>query len=1722
MAGAKCLLQTPGNFQSSVMFDAAEATTDTEGVSSEGTLGSSVTACKKVLCSGSLLDSTEYWLRSDKPLCHLSLLERSDRSCTTVCFVNLDCHGTSRTDESCIKRLASISPELPRLIESLGVRQPKDNEVLLLSGLQPPEPCATEPVQPQGQRAVDVCVVQCSGGHPFTQPQPTNLLFHINKFLIGLHSGQQRQRLGHLDKRRGGGDDDTNRSVSSIEEDFLTASEHLGEDSEDDHIRNEGDGVDVTDVASDHVRGLRPSPRYPRATALPCGPAPSLERNDSEDSGTTLRTSSSSTRNPRESAGRYATNLAESVLQDAFIRLSQEEAPFSPGAALSVPSSSASSSFRLPKIVIVQSPDGEEGAGQGADWTEPGAEDVTPAEKDCPIPQCPPPPPHHQHHPHHQHRHHHPHSKQQHQRFNQETKQQVVAAAVAAASKPVEVALACAATVIGTISTPQVAECLALEATLTTAEDIEAEQDSQSEEEEDNMEDDAGMEESDFSVTSAMCGMAQVAGAVAAVDLPFDPSEAEESESVLSGGGCYSPSLGLLSAAHAGAAVPLHASLAEGNSVEASRTNLARALFSEAASLLATHRPLRQQMQQRNVVQLLESTQRRLVAGLTGSEASGSRGEEHGQREGESSDAEEMTTEDEERGVEGTEEEEEGESEEDEFVRSLAEGVLAHALEKAEKRRELECRDKDDAPDGFHWDSLLRESTEGILFAVLRITTRRLGHASHRTGYRSHPRHYSGNGNAQSVDVGGGRGRSVMEMVSQPESSQSSRKTSGDGVEALVSLATEGQQQDGHAKRKEARLPSSECSPRHERFRPRGQDSRSYSSSPQHSVSEPIYPPIQRTPVTCFAEDLAATVVSMATELAAICLENSSGKQPWFCALKGVTSAGPGLEASSYLLPSCRAAAVTAVSGLRKKHRPPRLSEIKRKTEEQPELMERLVNRVVEETINLDPEPVGTSSNGHHPHNNHLNSNTTNGISDPFALFASEVTARILNCPELNVVDTSSFSSATPATGAVRQPPPAPPSSSATSSPCPSSPRGRLQCERWSSRGKAASCESIPEEEPSGQGSGRGGAGGVTLGPGMSRLGPDLSRGSSVSKQSSCESITDEFSRFMVGQMEAEGRGFDLLLDYYAGKSANTILQAALQQASMGGRRNGHLSLRSSSCCLSKQSSTESITEEFYRYMLRNMDRDGRPDLMHFGSASGSFGSMSGLNRAKEWSNSLLPPSPSSARSLFCIRQSSVPDRRSSDSRLSVTAPIKANSFDGCARGPRGGSAGSGSIGGVGDPSVLSVRTAESASAAGLCKSDSCLYRLGQTDRATDMLIHDTWSSSIEALMRKNKIITDPSDNEPSEPNGGMESLPAATTPAITPSSKPTGVCNFASRLAADIVEGGRSAALGTPSQSQHLQQQQEANATRPQPAPVGERRQGFKQSRPLLGRSRPEPEQPESTEGSVPPQRGVSREVPLIHIEPEQKEESGNKSTSRHAQQDGAQRGRERTPTTRISDIIKDKDNPNPAQRLPLTSCESEPPQQPSLSNSSEESSSGSWAQVVGPDDDLQEETSSFLHLSEGNGNSSASSLGQVDLEMPQEFSSPRASEEAEKKDALKENLEDTQSSPFAAGSSGGGVGELLVLNIDLEATVDMDVELRAALQWMAASELGASALHFRRVQQHNAYKFQRVVQLVSHKCWRLGDLFGAVVRYCQLQQGQQQETAPPAGLFDWLLETR
>ncbi|XP_067364820.1 A-kinase anchor protein SPHKAP isoform X3 [Channa argus] len=1526
-----------------------------------------------VLCSNSVLDSSEYWLGNDKALCRLGLLDDdTEGSYTMICFVNLDPQKTDCRDDKSIKKLASVSPDLPKLVELLTVHQPKENEILLLGGLEASDTCQTHPLSSsqgrQQQRSTGVCLFQCSGQR--RSIQPSSITFEINKFLIGLQWGKEQQ---HQQGRAAGQrvDDDTNRSISSIEEDFLTASEHLGDDSEDDGFRNETESGDLAESSVEVTQK--------QCVRLACQRGQLAHHHNREDADIRKEIQQRESLHNKESAGHFATNLAESVLQDAFIRLSQDENFFVPEAAVSVslashpsnctgpsktiePPQQRTCSFELPKIVIVQSPDNSDGT---SEWPKTQVSHVPHQDNTAKVREMP----------------------------ENGTQANI------SHHKPVEVALACAASVIGTITAPQVTEQLAMDSA--SEEDTEEElQDPEA--------------TGDYSFSTAMCGMAQVAGAIAAVELTEELGQGGDTHADSTE--VYTASRGLLSAAEASAAFTLHCSVAEGTSVEVFRANIAEVLHRKAAEVLT------QPQGYRSVIHLLEATHNKIVDSISSPKKSYL-----------------------------------DEREVDDIINDIADSLFKHALEKAKKKKELEGTGED-AP-GLQ--VFLLDSVNNLLFDILCLTQKKISHIS-KCNQRLVETQESDTCGEEPVSTEESKDQinPLRFLVGHSQSANSEnhsgmlhctdKLTTFSGLkekcvlvesDLIVSSSTahsKEQQQQSLCRQnlsKSKSLPAKDLSD-HQPIQQdsgaireplseipvystekrgrlvTGSDSRQASLSPQSSLNSCSsllslrMDSESRTPITCYADDLAATVVSMATELAAICLENSTGKQPWFCALKGSTE---GSEA--YLIPTCRTVLrrkeIQCSNSASKKHRAPRLSEIKKKTEEQPELMERLVNRVVDESVNPD-EP-----------------------QDPFALFASEVTARIMNCPELNVVDTSKTGQS----------------------------RSRLQCERWS-RGKASSYESIPEEDADSSGTPN------TLGPG-SRLGQNLSHGSSISKQSSCESITDEFSRFMVNQMETEGRGFDLLLDYYAGKNASSILAAAVQQAAS--KKNGHLNVRASSC-LSKQSSTESITEEFYRFMLRDMDKENKEY---------------GIAKTKEWSNSLFPPSP---RTPFCIRQSSVPDRRSSDSRLTVNSPIKANSFDGFARNVHG--------------DTLNIYPTNSVSATGLCKSDSCLYQRGKTDQITDMLIHETWSSSIEALMRKNKIIADTEDSIELEVSGDSQQH----------------VQQFANRLAADIVDIGKSSIGG---------QQEGAGGTSgsyPQlHKPVGERRKGFKQSHLICSRSRSSQEQAGTLvgsgviENSGPRMMGL-RDVPLIHIEGDQKDEEtilnpeGRGSGPQETMPDVSTI--KRMERTTVISSSSERDRPAVAVAAVVKRDKR------SMSASSEESM-GSWSHIT-PEDDPHEETSSFIHLSEGNGTSSTSSLGLADLDA---FSDLPTQNTVISKDTEKGHLEGTKEVVFESTSvrtagSSSNLRELVVVNCVLEPEC-VDLELRVALQWIAASELGLPALYFRKSKEKRIAKFQRVVHLMSQKEWQIADLFSAVVQFCKLHEKEEVESRSFTSLFDWLLET-
>ncbi|XP_071304595.1 A-kinase anchor protein 11 isoform X2 [Agelaius tricolor] len=187
--------------------------------------------------------------------------------------------------------------------------------------------------------------------------------------------------------------------------------------------------------------------------------------------------------------------------------------------------------------------------------------------------------------------------------------------------------------------------------------------------------------------------------------------------------------------------------------------------------------------------------------------------------------------------------------------------------------------------------------------------------------------------------------------------------------------------------------------------------------------------------------------------------------------------------------------------------------------------------------------------------------------------------------------------------------------------------------------------------------------------------------------------------------------------------------------------------------------------------------------------------------------------------------------------------------------------------------------------------------------------------------------------------------------------------------------------------------------------------------------------------------------------------------------------------------------------------SVESVVSQQMSLSIGDD--STGSWSNLSF-EDEHPDESSSFLHLSDSNGNSSSwSSLGlegdmyEENLSFPTSDSDGTEDKDEDSKDAV-EGLEQVRKT-------------LSIMNIDLEPNL-VDPQLRAALQWLAASETEVSDLHFRDTA---AREFVFLSRRLRERYWKVGDLLQAVLKYCEMiETASDGEQAPSKSLVSWLLE--
>lgn len=187
-----------------------------------------------------------------------------------------------------------------------------------------------------------------------------------------------------------------------------------------------------------------------------------------------------------------------------------------------------------------------------------------------------------------------------------------------------------------------------------------------------------------------------------------------------------------------------------------------------------------------------------------------------------------------------------------------------------------------------------------------------------------------------------------------------------------------------------------------------------------------------------------------------------------------------------------------------------------------------------------------------------------------------------------------------------------------------------------------------------------------------------------------------------------------------------------------------------------------------------------------------------------------------------------------------------------------------------------------------------------------------------------------------------------------------------------------------------------------------------------------------------------------------------------------------------------------------------------------------GSWSNLSF-EDEHPDDNSSFLHLSDSNGNSSSwSSLG-LEGEACEErmsFSPSDSSDNPEDKEA---EVKEESSGTLCVSQPPRTV--LVVVNSDLveracpsppHQQAAPDPQLRSMLQWAAASVADVPQIQLgsdRELQQ-----LPLVVQRLRERRWRVGELLHTLLRYCEEIQapppGEESDQRHRTPLFQWLLE--
>nr|XP_009941110.1 PREDICTED: A-kinase anchor protein 11 [Opisthocomus hoazin] len=575
-----------------------------------------------------------------------------------------------------------------------------------------------------------------------------------------------------------------------------------------------------------------------------------------------------------------------------------------------------------------------------------------------------------------------------------------------------------------------------------------------------------------------------------------------------------------------------------------------------------------------------------------------------------------------------------------------------------------------------------------------------------------------------------------------------------------------------------------------------------------------------------------------------------------------------------------------------------------------------------------------------------------------------------------------------------------------------------------------------------------------------------LPQGSGVtgltSKYPSCESVTDEYADHIIRVLKREGGNAELLMDQYASRLAYRSIKSGLQQAARKNklRYNRKTFPGQNAQVNGKLELIKTVNEETVQQVKRSIHRC--EDQAYKRS----------ISTQRTECTDLLHFSESLARSITC----------------DVRKKLK--------------------MSGVSLPKSL---------------TDSCLYKKTEFDEVTGDLIKTTFSRTFLPFSPDHKLYhSTGSLNE----NGYSEGIVQA-------------IEQYARKVADDTLEMSlESAVLHVAENRKNGERLSYTEKLSPFSGTVC-RCCSMKEHRyctestshhlPVQESSIPVRHfLPSGLGGACQKSRVFQLDIPKIHIDVEQKTAFSDKGATAAVEkaegelsytsltadsgigQDGVSFAESLTTEIMTSAMtnIGQAVNISSVGREGFHSVESIVSQQLSLSIG--EDSTGSWSNLSF-EDEHPDESSSFLHLSDSNGNSSSwSSLGlegdmyEENLSFPTSDSDGTEDKDDDSKDAV-EGMEQIRKT-------------LAIVNIDLEPNL-VDPQLRAALQWLAASETEVSDLHF---HDNATREFVFLSRRLRERDWKVGDLLQAVLRYCEMiEKASDEEQALNKSLVAWLLES-